>query len=60
MATIGQAFKPVPPVSILARNKGAGIKEWDMEKGNTEWDLEVSRIGKWNQEKAQTGVWLLP
>jgi hypothetical protein len=32
MATTGQAFKPVPPASILAWYKGAGIRVWEMER----------------------------
>ncbi len=46
MPTIGQAFKPFLLASILAWNKETGIREWEMGKGNTERELEVSRIGK--------------
>jgi hypothetical protein len=56
MPTIGQAFKPVLLASILARNREAGIREWDMGKGNMERELEVSRIGKWKQKKFRSVV----
>jgi hypothetical protein len=46
MATTGQAFNQVLPASILARKREAGIREWEMGKGTTEQELEVSGIGK--------------